>query len=64
MAPINQRNITLALPFSAKAGILSELLVTESDGKLALRCFTPRRRRRKTGYHDLDDLEPYRSVDQ
>jgi len=33
---INQRNITLALPFSAKAGDSLELLVTESDGKLAL----------------------------
>ena len=35
-AMINQRNITLALPFSAKAGDSLELLVTESDGKLAL----------------------------
>ena len=35
-AMINQRNVTLALPFSAKAGDALELLVTESDGKLAL----------------------------
>ncbi len=35
-ALINQRAITLALPFSAKAGDSLELLVTESDGKLAL----------------------------
>ena len=35
-ALINQRSITLALPFSAKAGDSLELLVTESDGKLAL----------------------------
>jgi len=35
-AMINQRNITLALPFSAKSGDTLELLVTESDGKLAL----------------------------
>ena len=35
-ALINQRNITLALPFSAKSGDSLELLVTESDGKLAL----------------------------
>ena len=34
-ALINQRNITLALPFSAKAGDSLELQVTESDGKLA-----------------------------
>ena len=35
-AMINQRNVTLALPFSAKTGDSLELLVTESDGKLAL----------------------------
>src|ERR1035437_6547756 len=35
-ALINQRNVTLALPFSAKSGDSLELLVTESDGKLAL----------------------------
>ena len=35
-ALINQRNVTLALPFSAKSGDALELLVTESDGKLAL----------------------------
>lgn len=35
-AMINQRNITLALPFAAKSGDSLELLVTESDGKIAL----------------------------
>ena len=35
-AMINQRNITLALPFSAKSGDSLELQVTENDGKLAL----------------------------
>lgn len=35
-ALINQRNITLALPFSAKSGDTLELLVTESDGKTSL----------------------------
>lgn len=35
-ALINQRNITLALPFSAKSGDTLELQVTESDGKVAL----------------------------
>ena len=35
-AIINQRNVTLALPFSAKTGDSLELQVTESDGKLAL----------------------------
>lgn len=35
-AIINQRNITLALPFSAKSGDTLELQVTESDGKIAL----------------------------
>lgn len=35
-ALINQRNITLALPFSAKSGDTLELQVTESDGKIAL----------------------------
>lgn len=35
-ALINQRNITLALPFSAKSGDSLELQVTESNGKLTL----------------------------
>jgi len=35
-AIVAQRDITLALPFSAKAGDTLELEVTESDGKLAL----------------------------
>ena len=35
-AMINQRSVTLALPFSAKSGDSLELQVTESDGKLAL----------------------------
>ena len=35
-ALINQRNITLALPFAAKNGDVLELLVTDADGKLAL----------------------------
>lgn len=35
-ALINQRNITLALPFSARSGDTLELEVTETDGKLAL----------------------------
>ena len=35
-ALINQRSITLALPFAAKSGDSLELQVTESDGKLAL----------------------------
>jgi len=35
-AMINQRSITLALPFSAKSGDSLELLVTDSNGKLAL----------------------------
>lgn len=39
-ALINQRNITLALPFSAKSGDTLELQVTESDGKLALALVT------------------------
>jgi flagellar hook-length control protein FliK len=41
-ALINQRNITLALPFSAKSGDSLELLVTESDGKLALAVVAPK----------------------
>ncbi|MDR0440373.1 MAG: hypothetical protein LBI59_05230, partial [Candidatus Accumulibacter sp.] len=41
-AMINQRNITLALPFSAKSGDALELEVTESDGKLALAVVTHR----------------------
>lgn len=40
-AMINQRSITLALPFSAKSGDALELQVTESDGKLALAVLTP-----------------------
>jgi len=35
-ALINQRSITLALPFSAKSGDTLELLVTESEGKPGL----------------------------
>ena len=35
-AMINQRSITLALPFSAKSGDALELQVTEANGKLAL----------------------------
>jgi flagellar hook-length control protein FliK len=35
-ALINQRVITLALPFAAKSGDALELLVTENNGKLAL----------------------------
>ncbi len=35
-AMINQRSITLALPFSAKTGDSLELQVTENNGKLAL----------------------------
>ncbi|MDR2452404.1 MAG: flagellar hook-length control protein FliK [Candidatus Accumulibacter sp.] len=35
-ALVNQRNITLALPFSARSGDSLELEVTESDGRLAL----------------------------
>ena len=35
-AVVAQREITLALPFSAKAGDSLELEVTESDGKLTL----------------------------
>lgn len=35
-ALVAQRDVTLALPFSAKAGDTLELEVTESDGKLAL----------------------------
>ena len=35
-AMINQRSITLALPFSAKSGDSLELQVTENNGKLAL----------------------------
>ncbi|WP_153109258.1 flagellar hook-length control protein FliK [Propionivibrio limicola] len=35
-ALINQRSITLALPFSAQTGDSLELLVTESDGQVAL----------------------------
>lgn len=35
-ALINQRNVTLALPFAAKNGDTIELEVTESDGKLTL----------------------------
>ncbi len=35
-ALINQRDVTLALPFSARSGDSLELLVTESEGKKAL----------------------------
>ena len=35
-ALINQRNVTLALPFAANSGDTIELEVTESDGKLTL----------------------------
>jgi hypothetical protein len=35
-ALINQRDVTLALPFSARSGDSLELLVTESDGKKTL----------------------------
>ena len=35
-AMINQRSVTLALPFSAKSGDALELQVTEANGKLAL----------------------------
>ncbi len=41
-ALINQRNITLALPFSARSGDSLELEVTESDGKLTLAVVAPR----------------------
>lgn len=41
-AVVAQRDITLALPFSAKAGDTLELEVTESDGKLALAFVTNR----------------------
>ena len=41
-ALINQRVITLALPFSAKSGDSLELLVTESEGKMALAVVTHR----------------------
>ncbi len=39
-AMINQRSVTLALPFSARSGDALELQVTESDGKLALAIVT------------------------
>jgi flagellar hook-length control protein FliK len=39
-ALINQRTVTLALPFSAKSGDALELQVTESNGKLALAVVT------------------------
>jgi len=39
-ALINQRNVTLALPFAAKSGDALELQVTESNGKLALAVVT------------------------
>ncbi|MDR2506779.1 MAG: flagellar hook-length control protein FliK [Candidatus Accumulibacter sp.] len=35
-ALINQRSVTLSLPFSAKAGDALEMFVTENDGKIAL----------------------------
>ncbi|MDR1276761.1 MAG: flagellar hook-length control protein FliK [Candidatus Accumulibacter sp.] len=34
-ALINQRNVTLALPFSAKSGDVLEMFVTETNGKVA-----------------------------
>ena len=39
-ALINQRTVTLALPFAAKSGDALELQVTESNGKLALAVVT------------------------
>jgi hypothetical protein len=42
-ALVNQRNITLALPFSARSGDALELEVVESDGKLALAVIAQRR---------------------
>lgn len=39
-ALINQRNVTLALPFSAKSGDALELQVTESNGRLTLAVVT------------------------
>ena len=39
-AMVNQRNITLSLPFSAKSGDSLELLVTQSQGKVALAVMT------------------------
>ncbi|GHU07184.1 hypothetical protein FACS1894158_15120 [Betaproteobacteria bacterium] len=42
-ALVNQRNITLALPFSAKAGDSLELEVTESEGRLALAVLSQRK---------------------
>lgn len=39
-ALINQRNVTLALPFAAKSGDALELQVTESNGKLVLAVVT------------------------
>ena len=40
-ALINQRSVTLALPFAVKAGDSIELEVTESDGKLTLAVVAP-----------------------
>lgn len=48
-AIVAQRDITLALPFSAKAGDTLELEVTESDGKLALAFVTNRSSGEQTG---------------
>jgi hypothetical protein len=42
-ALVNQRNITLALPFSARSGDALELEVVESDGKLTLAVIAQRR---------------------
>jgi hypothetical protein len=42
-ALVNQRSITLALPFSARSGDALELEVIESDGKLALAVIAQRR---------------------
>ena len=41
-ALINQRNVTLALPFSAKSGDTLELQVTDTDGKLTLAVVSPK----------------------
>lgn len=48
-AVVAQRDITLALPFSAKAGDTLELEVTESDGKLTLAFVANRSSGEQTG---------------
>ena len=50
-ALVNQRNITLALPFAAKNGDALELEVVESDGKLALAVLS--HRSGETGKEDV-----------